>query len=101
MKKLTEIKGIGTSYTKKLKGAGVVSLVDLLGQGFSPQGRKEMAEKSSVSDKLILKWVNMADLFRIKGVGEQYTDLLEASGVETVAELAHRNPDSLQAKWLK
>ena len=98
MKKLTEIEGIGASYAEKLQGAGIVSIEDLLEKGLSPKGRKEVAEKAGVSDKLLLRWVNMADLFRIKGVGEEYADLLEAAGVDTVPELGQRNSENLHKK---
>ena len=60
---------------------------DLLEKGATPKGRKEIAEKSGISDALILKWANRADLFRVKGIGEEYSDLLEAAGVDTVPEL--------------
>jgi predicted flap endonuclease-1-like 5' DNA nuclease len=98
MKKLTEIEGIGPSYAGKLQGAGIVSIEDLLEKGSSSKGRKELAQKAGVSDKLLLRWINMADLFRIKGVGEEYADLLEAAGVDTVPELGQRNPENLHKK---
>lgn len=98
MKKLTEIEGIGASYAEKLHKAGIVSIEDLLEKGSSPKGRKEVAEKANVSEKLLLRWVNMADLFRIKGVGEEYADLLEAAGVDTVPELGQRNSENLHKK---
>ena len=98
MKKLTEIEGIGAAYAQKLQGAEIVSAEDLLEKGSSPEGRKELAEKAGVSDKLLLRWVNMADLFRLKGVGEEYADLLEAAGVDTVPELSKRNPENLLKK---
>ncbi len=98
MKKLTEIEGIGASYAEKLQGSGIVNIQDLLEKGAAPKGRKEIEEKSGISGKLILRWVNMADLFRIKGVGEEFADLLEAAGVDTVPELSHRNSENLQKK---
>ena len=98
MKKLTEIEGIGASYAEKLQRAGIASIKDLLEKGSSPKGRKEVAENADVSDKLLLRWVNMADLFRIKGVGEEYADLLEAAGVDTVPELGQRNSENLHKK---
>jgi hypothetical protein len=70
----------------------------LLEKGSSPKGRKEVAEKAGVSDKLFLRWVNMAYLFRLKGVGEEYADLLEAAGFDTVPELKQRNPENLHKK---
>jgi hypothetical protein len=66
--------------------------------GSTPKGRKDLAENTGISEKLILEWVNLADLLRIKGVGEEYSDLLEEAGVDTVAELARRNADNLHAK---
>jgi len=96
--KLAKIEGIGETYSQKLKDVGFSNTLELLERGATPQGRKEIAEKSGLSDKLILRWVNMADLFRIKGVGEEYSDLLEAAGVDTVVELAQRNPDNLVVK---
>ncbi len=98
MAKLTEIEGVGASYAEKLQGAGVTTTDDLLDKGSNPKGRKEIAEASGVSEKMILGWVNKVDLFRIKGVGEEYADLLEAAGVDTVPELAQRIPESLHEK---
>ncbi|OQA17981.1 MAG: DNA polymerase IV [Chloroflexi bacterium ADurb.Bin360] len=101
MAKLTTIEGVGEAYAEKLKAAGVTTTQSLLEMGATPKGRKEMAEASGLSPKLILEWVNRVDLFRIKGVGEEYSDLLEFSGVDTVPELAQRNPENLYAKMLE
>ena len=98
MTKLESIEGIGEKYADQLREAGVGSQESLLGKGANPKGRKELAEATGISGKLILKWVNRADLARIKGVGEEYADLLEYSGVDTVPELAQRNPENLFAK---
>jgi predicted flap endonuclease-1-like 5' DNA nuclease len=98
MAKLTQIEGIGKSYAEKLRKAGVRSTEALLKKGATSRGRKEIAEKSRFGEKLILGWVNRADLFRIKGVGEEYSDLLEAAGVDTVRELAQRNAENLCRK---
>jgi predicted flap endonuclease-1-like 5' DNA nuclease len=92
------IEGIGEVYAGKLHDAGISSTDDLLKEGATPEGRKRLVEKTGISHKLILKWVNRADLFRIKGVGEQYSDLLAAAGVETVLELAQRRADHLHQK---
>jgi len=97
MTKLTSIEGIGEKYGDALEGAGVSTQEDLLEKGATPAGRKKIAEGSGLSEKLILEWVNQADLARIKGVGEEYADLLEAAGVDTVPELAQRNADNLLA----
>ena len=96
--KITEIEGIGPVNATKLNSAGIYTTSDLLEAGATPLGRKELATKTGIADKPILEWVNMADLFRIKGVGEEYADLLEESGVDTVAELAKRVPENLHAK---
>jgi predicted flap endonuclease-1-like 5' DNA nuclease len=101
MTKLTEIEGVGATYAAKLKDAGVETVEALLEAGATPRGRQELEEKTGLSPKLILEWVNLADLMRIKGVGEEYADLLEEAGVDTVKELRNRNPDNLHAKILE
>jgi predicted flap endonuclease-1-like 5' DNA nuclease len=98
MTKLIDIEGIGEVYQKKLNEAGVVSIEALLKAGATPKARKELAEKTGLSGDLILQWVNHCDLFRIKGVGSEYSDLLEAAGVDTVVELAKRKPENLVEK---
>jgi len=98
MTKLVEVEGIGPKFAEALEGAGVDSVEDLLQVGSTPGGRGDIAEKSGVSGKLILEWVNHADLMRIKGVGSEYADLLEEAGVDTVPELAQRNPANLTVK---
>ncbi len=96
--KLTSIQGIAAATEAKLNTAGVASVDDLLAQGATPAGREEIAAKSGLSAAKILKFVNYADLFRIKGIAGQNAELLEAAGVNTVAELAQRNPANLTAK---
>jgi predicted flap endonuclease-1-like 5' DNA nuclease len=96
--KLQSIQGIGEATEKKLATAGVTTVDQLLEKGATPKGRKELAEKSGVPESQILKFVNYADLFRIKGVAGQNAELLEAAGVDTVAELARRDPANLTAK---
>ncbi len=95
MAKLTSIESIGPVNARKLQKAGVRSSNSLLKAGATPKGRRELASQAGVSSGTILKWVNRADLMRIKGVAEEFSDLLEASGVDTVVELAQRNPASL------
>lgn len=95
MAKLELVEGIGKKYAKDLRKAGVRSTGSLLIKGATPKGREEIAKGSGISKTLILEWVNHVDLFRIKGVGEEYSDLLEEAGVDTVVELAQRNPDNL------
>lgn len=98
MTKLQTIEGIGDTYAEKLELAGVASLEALLEQGKTAKGRTDLAEKTGISGKLVLKWVNRADLFRVKGIGEEYGDLLEIAGVDTVPELAQRNAENLYNK---
>jgi predicted flap endonuclease-1-like 5' DNA nuclease len=98
MSRLVEVEGIGEVYARKLKAAGIGSVRTLLEKGATSKGRKELAEKAGVSEKLILEWVNHADLFRIHGVGSEYADLLEEAGVDTVRELANRRSDNLYQK---
>ena len=93
--KLEKIEGIGTKYAEKLQAAEVTSTEELLDVGGSRKGRQDLAAKSEISETLILEWVNLADLFRIPGIGEEYSDLLEEAGVDTVKELRNRNPENL------
>jgi predicted flap endonuclease-1-like 5' DNA nuclease len=93
--KIIDIEGIGPVYAGKLNSIGIYTTSDLLEAGATPLGRQVLAEKTGISGKLILEWVNLADLFRIKGVGEEYSDLLEEAGVDTVVELAKRNAENL------
>ncbi|MGD8554751.1 MAG: DUF4332 domain-containing protein [Anaerolineales bacterium] len=95
MARIIDIEGIGPVYKQKLKEVGVKTTEDLLWMGASPRGREEMARDTGISEKLILEWVNLADLIRIKGVGEEYSDLLEEAGVDTVKELRNRVPENL------
>jgi predicted flap endonuclease-1-like 5' DNA nuclease len=98
MAKLEEVEGIGEVYAQKLREAGVATTGALLQQGATARGREEIAAKTGVSGKLVLEWVNHVDLFRIKGIGEEYADLLEEAGVDTIPELAQRNPENLYQK---
>lgn len=100
MTALSKVEGIGPKYEAELKKAGVASIESLLKMGSTPKGRKALAETSGISDNLILEWVNHADLFRIKGVGEEYSDLLEEAGVDTVVELSKRVPANLFEKMV-
>ena len=95
MAKLIEVEGIGPVYAEKLKTAGITTISALLEMGSTPKGRKSIAEKAGISDALVLRWVNHVDLFRVTGIGEEYSDLLERAGVDTVVELAQRNADNL------
>jgi predicted flap endonuclease-1-like 5' DNA nuclease len=96
--KIDEIEGIGPTYKEKLNSGGVQTTDDLLNLCCDAKGRKSMAEKTGLGESQLLKWANMADLMRISGVGEEYSELLEAAGVDTVKELQHRNAENLAAK---
>jgi predicted flap endonuclease-1-like 5' DNA nuclease len=93
---INDIEGIGPKFTKMLKKVGVTQTKHLLNRGASKKGRKDLAKESGLKDTQILKWANMADLMRIRGVGEEYSELLEAAGVDTVKELRNRNPENLR-----
>ena len=96
--KIIDIQGVGPVYAEKLIAAGVETVDQLLERGKTPKGRKELEEVTGITGKLILTWVNHADLFRIKGIGPQFSELLEAAGVDTVKELRHRVAANLAAK---
>lgn len=96
--KIEEIEGIGPVIGEKLRQAGVTHTEKLLEFGKTPVQRKKLAEVSGMNEKQILKFANMADLFRIRGIGSEFSELLEASGVDTVPELAMRKPENLVAK---
>jgi predicted flap endonuclease-1-like 5' DNA nuclease len=97
-KSITAIEGIGPANADKLKGVGIRTVEKLLEMGASKKGRDELAEKAGISGKLILTWVNSADLFRVQGVGGQYAELLHAAGVDSVPELAQRKAENLHQK---
>lgn len=101
MPTLIEIEGIGPVNAGKLNKAGVRGTNGLLKAGGTRKGRQELSKATGFSAKVILEWVNRADLFRIKGIGTQYSDLLEAAGVDTVVELAKRKPEALHETMTK
>jgi predicted flap endonuclease-1-like 5' DNA nuclease len=96
--KIDEIEGIGPAYREKLIAAKIESTEDLLKNCCDPAGRKKISETTGLSEKHLLNWANKADLMRISGVGPQYSELLEAAGVDTVKELKHRNAENLASK---
>lgn len=93
--KIEDVEGIGPAYAAKLTAAGVSSTDDLLEQGAKPAGRKTLEEATGIAHTLILEWANHVDLMRINGIGSEYSDLLEAAGVDSPAELAQRNAANL------
>ena len=96
--KVIDIEGVGAAYAEKLTAAGLNTAAQLLAKCAAPAGRKALEEETGISGKLILKWCNHADLFRINGIAGQFAELLEAAGVDTVKELRHRVPANLHAK---
>ncbi|NNF02162.1 MAG: DUF4332 domain-containing protein [Bacteroidia bacterium] len=98
---LSTLNGVNKTNTSKLKKAGVGSVESLLKAGGTKKGRKDLATSTKINEKTLLKWVNMADLCRIKGVSKKYSELLEAAGVDTVKELKTRKPENLVEKMEK
>ena len=98
---ISSVEGIGNVYTPKLRAAGIRSVNALLKKGATRAGRKALAEQTGIDETLILKWVNHADLYRIKGIGAEYSELLEKAGVDTVKELRNRVPANLHAKLVE
>ncbi len=96
--KISDIEGIGAANAKKLAKAGIKSVGALLKKGASKKGREEIAKVTGIDAKTILTWVNMADLYRVKGIGSEYSELLHKAGVDTVAELRNRNAENLVKK---
>lgn len=101
MVRIIDIEGIGPDYQQRLIEVGVRSTARLLQAGATRRGRKDLSENTGISEKLILDWVNLADLIRIKGIGEEYSDLLEEAGVDTVKELRNRDPEILHRAMME
>lgn len=95
--RIDEVEGVGAAYAERLAKAGVSTVDDLLMAGAKPGSREKLAEATGISPKLILEWANRVDLMRVPGVGSEYSDLLEAAGVDSPAELARRNAENLAA----
>jgi len=99
--KISDVEGIGPKFAAQLKKAGVRSVNSLLENGDSKKNRKSLADKTGIDESMILKWVNQADLYRVKGIGSEYSELLEKAGVDTVKELATRRPENLFSKMVE
>jgi predicted flap endonuclease-1-like 5' DNA nuclease len=99
--RIADIEGIGPAYAAKLSNVGIRTTDALLKRGATAEARKEIADTSGISHDLILEWVNLSDLYRIRGVGSEYSDLLEEAGVDTVVELSKRVPDNLFTKIIE
>ena len=95
---IEDIEGIGPVYGGKLRKIDIYWVHKLLETGKTPEGRAEIVQKTGIDHRLILKWVNHADLLRVAGVTPNWAELMEASGVDTVKELQHRVPANLQKK---
>lgn len=98
---LIKIEGIGTKYAKILAKVSVKTTGSLLKKARTPKQRQELAKTTGISKKLILEWANLADLMRIRGIGEEWSDLLEEAGVDTIKELRRRNAKNLCAAMVK
>jgi predicted flap endonuclease-1-like 5' DNA nuclease len=98
MARIIDIEGIGPKYAEILQNIGVRSTERLLLVASHKLGRQDLAAQTNIPEKLILEWVNLADLIRIKGIGEEYSDLLEEAGVDTIKELRNRNAKNLYEK---
>jgi mevalonate pyrophosphate decarboxylase len=101
MAKIIDVEGIGSVYAQKLVKAGISTTGKLLKKGATAKGRQEIESMTGIGHSLVLEWVNHVDLWRIKGVAEEYSDLLEEAGVDTVPELAQRNAANLHAKLVE
>jgi predicted flap endonuclease-1-like 5' DNA nuclease len=101
MANILYIEKVGPVNAEKLRAANILTVEKLLAMGATPANRKKLADQCGISEHAILEWVNRADLHRVRGIGEEYSDLLEVAGVDTVAELARRNPESLYQKLVE
>ena len=99
--KISDIEGIGPKYAKILNKVGIKSVAGMLKACCDKKGRNAKAKETGLDAKQLLKWANMADLYRVKGVGSEYSELLEAAGVDTVKELRNRKPENLHAKMVE
>lgn len=97
-KSIEAIEGIGPKTGAALRAAGIRSVEKLLEAGADSKARRTLAEKTGIDETRILRWVNMADLFRVNGIASQYAELLEGAGVDTVKELRNRNAENLAQK---
>lgn len=98
---IEDIEGIGPANAEKLARASIADTDDLLEQCATPAGRRAVCAATRVSESTLLKWANIADMMRINGIGSEYSELLEAAGVDTIKELKHRNPENLAAKLVE
>lgn len=98
---IADMSAVGAFYATKLKSAGIRSTGKLLERARTPRGRKQLAELSGIPEQSILSWAKLADLMRVKGVAEDYAELLSAAGVDTVKELKRRNAANLAAQLMQ
>ena len=99
--RIEEIEGVGPAHARKLGKVGIRSTTQLLERCCDRKGRKSISAATGLSEKQLLRWANMADLMRIRGIGQEFSELLEAAGVDTVKELRKRRPDNLTAKMVE
>ena len=99
--KIQDIQGIGPAFAEKLIAIGIETVDQLLEKGADPKGRQAIEDATGIDHGRVLTWVNHADLFRVDGIGPQFSELLEAAGVDTVKDLRNRNAANLAAKMLE
>jgi predicted flap endonuclease-1-like 5' DNA nuclease len=99
--KIQDIQGIGPAFAEKLIAIGIETVDQLLEKGADPKGRQAIEDATGIDHGRVLTWVNHADLFRVDGIGPQFSELLEAAGVDTVKALRLRNAANLAAKLLE
>ena len=100
-KNIQQVEGIGPKYAEILGNGGITTTDELLKSGATRAARRRIASTVGLNESLILRWVNMCDLFRVSGVAGQYAELLHAAGVDTVSELATRNPENLKEQLVR
>jgi len=96
--KVEEIEGVSSVFAQRLAAAGVPTVEALLAQGSKSAERARLASSTGISEDLLLRWVNHADLMRVKGIGTEFSELLEAAGIDSCSELAQRRPENLHAR---
>jgi len=94
---IEDIEGVGKAYGKRLRGMGIETTQDLIERGRRTEDRKSIAESISIDEEAVLQWTSISDLMRVEGVHSQFSELLEASGVSSVQDLAQKNPKTLAA----
>lgn len=101
MQSIDQISGIDPVVVARLRNAGITTIHGLLKGAGTRKGRREIAQRAGITDSLLLRFVNHADLMRINGIGWQISRLLEEAGVDSIPELSHRNPANLRRQLIE